>query len=51
LIEQRLFAEMEGDVEVQSVGPFTLKGFQRPVTAFDVVAVRESAGHVSVQRS
>jgi class 3 adenylate cyclase len=51
LIEQRLFAEVEGDVEVQSVGPFTLKGFQRPVTAFDVVAVRESAGHVSVQRS
>ena len=51
LIEQRLFAEVEGHVEVKSVGPFTLKGFQRPVAAFDVLAVRESAAHVSVQRS
>jgi|RhiMetdeSRZDD1v2_1073273.scaffolds.fasta_scaffold00667_36 adenylate cyclase len=43
LIEQRLFAEVEADVEVEAVGPFTLKGFQRPVAAFDVVAVRASA--------
>jgi class 3 adenylate cyclase len=28
---------------VESVGPFTLKGFQRPVAAFDVLAVREQA--------
>src|SRR5829696_2162289 len=47
LIEQRLLAE----VEVRSVGPFALKGFQRPVAAFDVLAVRESAGHVSALRS
>jgi class 3 adenylate cyclase len=26
LIEQRLFAEVEGDVEVEAVGAFTLKG-------------------------
>ena len=51
LIEQRLLAEVESDVVVESVGPFTLKGFQRPVAAFDVLAVRESAAHVSVQRS
>jgi adenylate cyclase len=47
LIEQRLYAEVEADVEVEVVGPFTLKGFQRPVAAFDVVAVRESAWQVS----
>jgi len=51
LIEQRLYAEVEADVEVEAVGSFTLKGFQRPVAAFDVLAIRESAAHVSVQRS
>src|SRR5687768_4967587 len=43
LITQRLYAEVEEDVEVESVGEVTLKGFQRPVAAFDVVAVREPA--------
>jgi len=51
LIEQRLFGEVEGDVDVRSVGAFTLKGFQRPVAAFDVVAIRDAAAHVSVQGS
>jgi adenylate cyclase len=51
LIEQRLYAEVEADVEVEAVGSFTLKGFQRPVAAFDVVGVRESAADVSVQHS
>jgi DNA-binding response OmpR family regulator len=40
LIAQRLYAEVEGDVEVEFAGEFTLKGFQRPVPAFNVVAVR-----------
>jgi adenylate cyclase len=43
LISQRLYAEVEDDVEVEPVGEFTLKGFQRPVPAFNVVAVREKA--------
>jgi adenylate cyclase len=43
LISQRLYAEVEDDVEVESAGEFTLKGFQRPVPAFNVVAVREKA--------
>jgi adenylate cyclase len=43
LIAQRLYAEVEDDVEVEMVGEFTLKGFQRPLTAFNVVAVREHA--------
>ena len=43
LISQRLYAEVENDVEVESAGEFTLKGFRRPVPAFNVVAVREAA--------
>jgi CheY-like chemotaxis protein/class 3 adenylate cyclase len=41
LIAQRLLAEIEEHVEVEPAGEFTLKGFQRPITAFNVVAVRE----------
>jgi CheY-like chemotaxis protein len=43
LIAQRLYAEVEDVVEVESVGEFTLKGFQRPVAAFNVVGIREPA--------
>jgi CheY-like chemotaxis protein len=43
LIAQRLYAEVEDAVEVEPAGEFTLKGFNRPVTAFNVVAVREPA--------
>ena len=43
LISQRLYAEVENDVDVEAAGEFTLKGFQRPVPAFNVVAVREAA--------
>jgi hypothetical protein len=31
---------VEEDVDVEPVGEFTLKGFQRPVAAFNVLAVR-----------
>jgi CheY-like chemotaxis protein/class 3 adenylate cyclase len=47
LISQRLYAEVENDVDVQPVGEFTLKGFQRPVVAFNLVAVRETAAKPS----
>ncbi len=47
LIAQRLYAEVEADVEVEPVGELTLKGFQRPVAAFNVVAVREAAGQLA----
>jgi DNA-binding response OmpR family regulator len=40
LIAQRLYAEVEQDIEVEPAGEFALKGFRRPVAAFDVVAVR-----------
>jgi adenylate cyclase len=39
LITQRLYAEVEHAVEVEPAGEFTLKGFQRPVTAFNALAV------------
>jgi adenylate cyclase len=41
LIAQRLYAEIEPHVEVEAAGEFTLKGFRRPVAAFNVTAVRE----------
>jgi adenylate cyclase len=51
LIAQRLYAEVEDDVEVEPVGEFTLRGFQRPVAAFNVVAVRETAAELSQVQS
>jgi adenylate cyclase len=43
LISQRLYAEVEDEVEVEPAGEFTLKGFRRPVAAFNVIAVRSEA--------
>jgi DNA-binding response OmpR family regulator len=41
LIAQRLYAEVEDAVDAELVGEFALKGFRRPVTTFNVVAVRK----------
>ncbi|HEX6762344.1 MAG TPA: response regulator [Gaiellaceae bacterium] len=41
LIAQRLYAEVEGQVDAEPAGEFTLKGFQRPVAAFNVLGVLE----------
>ena len=43
LISQRLLAEIDEDVEVEPVGELTLKGFRKPITAFNVLALRERA--------
>jgi adenylate cyclase len=43
LIAQRLFAEVEEEVEVEPTGEYTLKGFPRPVPAFNVLAVGDTA--------
>jgi len=40
LIAQRLYAEIEDRVDAEPAGAFTLKGFARPVTAFNVLGVR-----------
>ena len=47
LIAQRLYAEVEAHVEVEPVGELTLKGFQRPVAVFNVLAVREPVAELS----
>jgi adenylate cyclase len=51
LITQRLYAEVEADVEAEPVGELTLKGFLRPITAFNVVAVREPVAQMSSVQS
>ena len=43
LIAQRLYAEVEEHVEVEPTGEYTLKGFARPVPAFNVLSIREAA--------
>ena len=48
LIAQRLYAEVEDAVEVEPAGEFTLKGFQRPVAAFNVLEVRDAARELPV---
>jgi class 3 adenylate cyclase len=47
LITQGLHAEIEDDVDVESTGELTLKGFHRPIPAFNVIAVREPSANVS----
>jgi len=42
LVAQRLLATAEGLVETEPVGDLALKGFQRPVTAHNVLRMRES---------
>jgi adenylate cyclase len=44
LIEQRLFAEVENEIDVEDFGEVTPKGFRRPIAAFNVVAIREADG-------
>jgi DNA-binding response OmpR family regulator len=51
LISQRLYAEVDNDVEAVHVGDFALKGFQRPVSAFNVLAVSASASEPRSSRS
>lgn len=43
LIAQRLYAEVEDAVEVEPAGEYTLKGFARPVPAYNVLRLREEA--------
>jgi class 3 adenylate cyclase len=47
LIAQRLYAEVEDAVDVEPVGEFMLRGFQRPVAAFNVLSVRKTAVELS----
>jgi adenylate cyclase len=40
LLSQRLHAAIEDEVETSAVGELTLKGFSRPVPAFEVLSLR-----------
>ena len=42
LVAHRLLATVDGLVETDPVGDLTLKGFQRPVTSYNVLRFRES---------
>lgn len=37
LISQRVYAEVEEQVEAEPLGEFTMRGFHRPITAFNVL--------------
>ena len=39
LISQRVYADLEGIAEIEPIGELTLKGFERPVPAYNVVGV------------
>ena len=41
LISQRLLATIDGLVECEAVGELTLKGFQRPVTSFNILGTKD----------
>ena len=43
LVSQKVHAEVEGLAEAARLPDLTLKGFQRPVPAFDVLRLREAA--------
>jgi adenylate cyclase len=44
LISQRIYAAVSDLVEVKEVGPLQLKGFHRPMVAWDVVRVKRAPG-------
>lgn len=43
LLGPRAYAAVESSVQVQPIGPLTLKGFQRPVPAFNLFAEKPAA--------
>jgi DNA-binding response OmpR family regulator len=47
LIAQRLYAEVEHAIDAEPAGEFALKGFKRPVPAFNALSVHESTTHSS----
>ncbi len=40
LISQRVYADVEGQVEAEPLGEFTLKGFHRPITTFNILRLK-----------
>ena len=51
LLSPRSHAEVDGLVEVESVGELTLKGFSRPISPMNVVGLREDVEAVPAKAS
>jgi class 3 adenylate cyclase len=47
LIAPRVLAKIESHVDVEALGEFTLKGFHRPVPAYNVLAMRRDGSNQS----
>jgi class 3 adenylate cyclase len=45
LISQRLHAMVEDDIDAEAVEDLSLKGFSHPVTAYQVIGLRDGAGN------
>jgi len=43
LISPRIFSKTEGQIDAESIGELTLKGFNRAIPAYNVVGIRERA--------
>jgi class 3 adenylate cyclase len=43
LVSQRVYSAIDGLVEAETVGQLSLKGFSRPVLAYNIIGLRESA--------
>jgi class 3 adenylate cyclase/PAS domain-containing protein len=43
LIAPRIMVKVEGHVEAEALGEFTLKGFHRPIPAYNVLALRQDS--------
>jgi class 3 adenylate cyclase len=43
LVSRRLLAEVEENVDAEPVGEYTLKGFSKPLPAFNILGLRERA--------
>ena len=39
----RVLAKIEGQIDVEALGEFMLKGFHRPISAHNVLALRQDA--------
>ena len=44
LISPKVFSKIEAHISAQSVGELSLKGFQRPVHAYNILALRQAGG-------
>jgi class 3 adenylate cyclase len=50
LVQQRVCAAVEELAEVEPVGELSLRGFTKPVAAFNVVALRQAESPVLSER-